>query len=57
MPKVYDFGLRRYKDLKIRVCDKDSIPLYIDLSKNKKIDRLLCNLINYINMQISMKYN
>ena len=29
IPMVYDFGLRRYKDLKIRVCGKDSVPFII----------------------------
>ena len=28
---VYNIGLQRYRDLKIRVCDKDSIPLINNL--------------------------
>jgi len=27
---LYNIGLLRYRDLKIRVCDKDSIPLTIE---------------------------
>ena len=27
MSNVYNIGLRRYRNEKIRVCDKDSIPL------------------------------
>jgi len=29
MSEVYNIGLQRYRDLKIRVCDKDSILLLV----------------------------
>ena len=29
MSKVYNIGLQKYKEEKIRVCDKDSIPFPI----------------------------
>ena len=35
MSKVYDIGLQRYTEEKIRVCNKDSIPLGKKIQKQE----------------------
>ena len=53
---VFDKGLQRFRDLKIRVCDKDSIPLLLyivfqgvalNIKKNLKVQPRACTVLSY----------
>ena len=37
MSKVYDAGIQRYRDSKIRVCGKDSIPFSITCKNGRPV--------------------
>ena len=51
MSKVYNVVIQQYRDYKIRVCEKDSIPLSTDKHHSKPVLKHLKFLAFYTNLR------